>query len=123
MTGVEDLNLEAIFVQFYNKSLREQSKGFKNPKSIEISCCNKKSLINNRGEIVWKLCCQVSRYEMVNEGLINFYENLYRIRRKSKYKRKYHIRNVLIDKLLQNHIYLTVEAENRIEFSIEFSIE
>ena len=49
MTGVEDLNLniEAIFVQYYNKSLKEQSKGFKNPKSIEIRCCNKKSLINN----------------------------------------------------------------------------
>ena len=114
MTGVEDLNLEAIFVQYYNKSLKEQSKGFKNPKSIEISCCNKKSLINNRGEIVCKFCGQVSHYEMVNEGFIDFYENLYRIRRKSKYKRKYHISKVLIDKLLQNHIYLTVEAENKL---------
>ena len=111
MTGVEDLNLniEAIFVQYYNKSLKEQSKGFKNPKSIEIRCCNKKSLINNGGEVVCKFCGQVSHYEMVNEEFIDYYKNLYRIRRKSKYQRKYHIKNVLYNKLLQNWIYLTVE--------------
>ena len=66
MTGVEDL--EAIFEQYYNKS----PKGFKDPKSIEISCCNKKSLINNSGEVVCKFCGQVSHYEMINEGFIDF---------------------------------------------------
>ena len=49
---------------------------------------------------------------MVNEGLIDFYENLYRIRRKSKYQRKYHMNNVLQDKLLQNPIDLTTEEMN-----------
>ena len=111
MTGVEDLNLniEAIFVQYYNKSLKEQCKWFNNPKSIENRCCNKKSLINNSGEVVCKFCGQVSHYEMVNDEFIDYYKNIYRIRRKSKYQRKYHTKNILYDKLIQNCIYLTVE--------------
>ena len=78
-----------------------------------VECCEQKSLINNGGEVVCKFCGQVSHYEMVNEGFIDYYENLYRIRRKAKYQRKY-INNVLIDKLLQNHFYLTVEAMNKL---------
>ena len=110
----EDLNIEAIFKQYYNTSLKEQRKGLKNPKSIEMRCCKKKSLINNGGEVVCKFCGQVSHYEMVNEEFIDYYKNLYRIRRKSKYQRKYHIKNVLMDKLLQNYIYLTVEETSKL---------
>ena len=114
MTGGEDLNIEAIFEQYYNTSPKEQRKGLNNPKSIEMRCCKKKSLINNGGEVVCKFCGQVSHYEMVNEEFIDYYKNLYRIRRKSKYQRKYHIKNVLLDKLLQNYIYLTVEETSKI---------
>ena len=129
MTG-EDLNIKAILKQYYQNKYREalgtlhgsfreallfkQREGFKNPESIRMKCCEQKSLINDGGEVVCKCCGHVSHYEMVNEGFIDYYENLYRIRRKSKYQRKYHINNVLIDKLLQNHIYLTVEAENKL---------
>ena len=92
MTRGKDLNIEAKFEQYYNKTLKEQHKGFKNPKSIEMRCCKKKSLINNGGEVVCKFYWQVSHYEMVNEEFIDYYKNLYRIRRKSKYQRKYHIK-------------------------------
>ena len=114
MTGGEDLNIEAIFKQYYNTSLKEQRKGFKNPKSIEMRCCKKKSLINNGGEVVCKFCGQVSHYEMVNEEFIDYYKNLYQIRRKSKYQRKYHIKKVLMNKLLQNYICLTVEETSKL---------
>ena len=114
MSRGEDLNIEVVFEQYYNKSLEEQRKGLNNLKSIEMKCCKKKSLINNRGEVVCKFCGQVSHYEMVNEEFIDYYKNIYRIRRKSKYQRKYHIKNVLSDKLLQNYIYLTVEETSKL---------
>ena len=114
-TTGEDLNIEEIFNKYCKNKLREAfSERFEPCKTASEKCCKRKLLINDDGEVVCKFCGQVSHYEMVNEGFINFYENLYRIRRKSKYQRKYHIRNVLIDKLLQNHIYLTVEAENKL---------
>ena len=116
------MSVEEIFEQYYKNKFGEamssaKGAGFSGSAisaNYGVKCCEQKSLINNRGEIVCKFCSQVSHYEMVSEGFINFYENLYRIRRKSKYQRKYHISNVLIDKLLQNHIYLTVEAENKL---------
>ena len=103
------MSVEEIFEQYYNK--------FPGRAIIDtngVNCCKRKSLINDGGEVVCKFCGQVSHYEMANERFIDYYENLYRIRRKSKYQRKYHIKNVLLDKLLQNHIYLTVEAENKL---------
>ena len=115
MTGSnirEDFNIEAIFNEYFqNKFYEALPKGFKH---YDTKCCETKLIINDNSVAVCVFCGQVSHYEMVIEGFNNFYENLYRIRRKSKYKRKYHIRNVLIDKLLQNHIYLTVEAENKL---------
>ena len=71
----EDFNIEAIFKQYYKPSLKEQRKGLKNPKSIEMRCCKKKSLINNGGEVVCKFCGQVSHYEMVNEEFIDYYNS------------------------------------------------
>ena len=103
------MSVEEIFERYYNKF-----PGSAVSVNYGVKCCKRKSLINDGGEVVCKFCGQVSHYEMVNEGFIDYYENLYRIRRKSKYQRKYHIKNVLIDKLLQNHIYLTVEAENKL---------
>ena len=103
MVEVKNLSIEEIFEQYYNNLPKEQYKGFKNAKSIENRCCKNKSLVNNSGEVVCKFCGQVSHYEMVSE------KKNYWIRRKSKYQRKYHIKNILNDKLLQNYIYLTVE--------------
>ena len=109
MAEVENLSIEEIFEQYYNNATKDQYKGFNNAKSIENRCCKNKSLINNSGEVVCKFCGQVSHYEMVSDKLIDYYKNIYWIRRKSKYQRKYHIKNILYDKLLQNYICLTVE--------------
>ena len=92
------MSVEDIFEQYYNKigEAMPSAKGAGFPGSAIIDtngvkCCKRKSLINDGGEVVCKFCGQVSHYEMVNEGFIDYYENLYRIKRKSKYQRKYHI--------------------------------
>ena len=45
-------------------------------------------------KIVCRNCGIVDGYERVKE-YVNFYDNMYRIRRKSVYHRKYHIENVI----------------------------
>ena len=100
MVEVKNLSIEETFEKYYNNLPKEQYKGFKNEKSW---CCKDKSLVNNSGEVVCKFCGQVSHYEMAIEN------KNYWIRRKSKYHRKYHIKNILNDNLLQNYIYLSVE--------------
>ena len=109
MTGI---NVEDIFKQYYKNKFSEampSAKGFKHYESISMKCCERKSLINDNGEVVCIFCGQVSHYEMVNDGFIDFHKSPYQVSRKSKYQRKYHMNNVLQDKLLQNYIDLTAE--------------
>ena len=58
------------------------------------ACCNKPDVISDNGIKVCKNCGQVHSYEIVKE-FIDFYENMWKIRRKSVYHRKYHIENVI----------------------------
>ena len=90
-------SIEEVFEQYYNNSPKNH---FKEEKSL---CCKDKSLVRKNGEVVCKFCGQVSHYEMAIEN------KNYWIRRKSKYHRKYHIKNILNDILLQNYIYPSVE--------------
>ena len=53
-------------------------------------CCENKELKNNEGIYVCVKCGRVNGFEMVNVN-----ENKHKIRRKSKYYRKYHIENIL----------------------------
>ena len=105
MVEVKNLSIEETFEQYYNNLPKQQYKGFKNTKSW---CCKDKSLVNNSGEVVCKFCGQVSHYKMAIE------RKKYWIRKKSKYHRKYHLKNFLNDKLLQNYIYLTVEETSNL---------
>ena len=57
-------------------------------------CCDQPDIINDNNEIVCKNCGLVQGYKHVKE-YINFHENMYKIRRKSVYHRKYHIENVI----------------------------
>ena len=59
-------------------------------------CCDCREIVINNGYIVCKNCGIVQGYKKAKE-FINFYENLYRIRRKSIYHRKYHLNNILMD--------------------------
>lgn len=57
-------------------------------------CCENKELINDVGMIVCQNCGVADSHNLVS-GYIDFYENRYKIRRKSVYNRKYHIENIL----------------------------
>ena len=57
-------------------------------------CCSEQDMGNINGMNVCINCGLVDGYVYVDE-YINFYENMYIIRRKSIYNRKYHIENVL----------------------------
>ena len=67
-------------------------------------CCDSTRLIKDNF-VVCKNCGQVHDYLMADE-YIDFYENRYRIKRKSIYYRKYHITNTLNDIAQKNNIQL-----------------
>ena len=76
-------------------------------------CCDCREIVINNGYIVCKNCGIVQGYKKAKE-FINFYENLYRIRRKSIYHRKYHLNNILMDIGTKYNITFPVEQKNKI---------
>ena len=68
---------------------------FENRQSNECErCCDNQDIIADKGYSVCKNCGQVIEYMYVNE-YIEFYNNLYCIRKKSVYNLKYHLDNVI----------------------------
>ena len=67
-------------------------------------CCSNMKLVKD-GYLVCINCGQVHDYLTANE-YIDFYENRYRIKRKSVYHRKYHIINVMNDIAQTNGIQI-----------------
>ena len=76
-------------------------------------CCDCREIVINNGNIVCKNCGVVQGSKKAKE-FINFYENLYRIRRKSIYHRKYHLNNILMDIGIKYNITFSVEQKNKI---------
>ena len=76
-------------------------------------CCDCREIVINNGYIVCKNCGIVQGYKKAKE-FINFYENLYRIRRKSIYHRKYHLNNILMEMSLKQNIKFSIEQRNKI---------
>ena len=76
-------------------------------------CCDCQEIINNNGMIVCRSCGIVQRYESSAE-YIDFYENKYRMKRKSVYHRKYHVNNILMDITSKYNITFSVDQKNRI---------
>ena len=76
-------------------------------------CCDCREIVINNGCIVCENCGIVQGYKKAKE-FINFYENLYRIRRKSVYHRKYHLNNILMDIGIKYDITFSVEQKNKI---------
>ena len=76
-------------------------------------CCDCREIVINNGYIVCKNCGIVQGYKKAKE-FINFYENLYRIKRKSIYHRKYHLNNILMDIGTKYNITFSVEQKNKI---------
>ena len=76
-------------------------------------CCDCQEIVINNGYIVCRNCGIVQGYKKAKE-FINFYENLYRIRRKSVYHRKYHLNNILMDISTKYNMTFSVEQKNKI---------
>ena len=84
-------------------------------------CCKYKDIIKvDNGMNVCQNCAIVQEYDYVKE-YIDFYENKYRMKRKSIYHRKYHINNILMDITLKYNITFSVDQKNRMKIFSEIS--
>ena len=76
-------------------------------------CCSEPNVGNKNGMNVCLHCGLVHCCEYVI-GYLDFYENMYKIRRKSIYQRKYHIETVMNNICFENRIDLTHDQRERI---------
>ena len=76
-------------------------------------CCDCQDIINDNGMIVCRSCGIVQGYKTARE-YVDFYENRYRMRRKSVYHRKYHLNNILMDISTKHNITFSVEQKTKI---------
>ena len=82
------------------------------PNTVE-SCCSEQDMVNINGMNTCVNCGLVDGYDC-GIGYFNFYDNMYKIRKKSVYHRKYHIENVLDSILIENDIQLTYHQREQI---------
>ena len=80
---------------------------------VAESCCIGQEMANKNGMNLCLNCGIVHGYEYAIEYL-DFYENMYKIRRKSIYQRKYHIETVMNNICFKNRIDLTHDQSDRI---------
>ena len=86
-------------------------------KMVEL-CCSKQNMVNKNGMNVCLNCGLVHGCEYVI-GYLDFYENMYKIHKKSIYKRKYHIENTLNSICYENKITLTYKQRDKIYKTFE----
>lgn len=77
------------------------------------TCCNNMYIINNEFCFICKICGSVYGYQLARE-YIDFYENRYRIKRKSVYNRKYHLQNKIMSLCSQYAIQTSYNNEQKI---------
>ena len=58
--------------------------------TLTPQCCNSMRIINDNNTFVYISCGQIKEYEYIYEP-IDFYRDLYRLNRKSRYRRKYYV--------------------------------
>ena len=102
----ELMNIEESTCPFCDQLLVEGDK-------VAESCCSEQYLDHNNGVKVCINCGLVNSYVYLTEYL-DFYDNMYRIHRKSVYHRKYHIENVLNDLCYDKRVELTNDQRDRI---------
>ena len=81
-------------------------------KVVEL-CCSEQDIETVNGMNICVNCGLVHGYNYVTE-YFNFYDNMYRIRRKSVYHRKYYLQNVLDSISFENNVCLTHEQIEQI---------
>ena len=106
------IELGDIVCPFCNNELDSNEK----PRDYSVkydSCCDSQDIINDNGMIVCQSCGIVQGYKIARE-YVDFYENRYRMRRKSVYHRKYHLNNILMDISTKHNMTFSVEQKNKI---------
>lgn len=76
-------------------------------------CCENMDLIKDNGANVCCYCGSVHNYDAVNEYL-DFHDNLFKIRRKSVYHRKYHIINRIDNVSIKNGVSISFKNKEKI---------
>ena len=79
----------------------------------EDLCCKNMDLIKDNGMNVCKNCGVVDCYDLQGPYIDNN-ENMYKIRRKSVYIRKYHVLNMVDDTVQNNHIQISYHDRDKI---------
>ena len=92
-------NMEESTCPFCDRLLVEVDK-------VVESCCGEQDMENVNGMNICMNCGLVHGCDYVKE-CFDFYENMYKIRQKSRYHRNYHIDNVINDISFKNKIQLT----------------
>ena len=86
-------------------------------KSTPTLCCIEQNILEDAYSTVCQNC-GVQSYKYTS-NYIDFYQNMYRIRRKSAYKRFYHIENTLNSICYENKITLTYKQRDKIYKTFE----
>ena len=77
-----------------------------------MHCCGQ-VLFETNYQMLCTICGQIY-YEIYQTNYIYFYVNMYKIRKKSVYIRKYRIQNVLSDIELKNKLQISRDIINRV---------
>ena len=102
-----------IVCPFCNNELDSNEK----PRDYSVKydlCCDRQDIIIDNSMIVCRTCGTVQGYKIARE-YVDFYENRYRIRRKSVYHRKYHINNTILDIKQKYNIEISCHQKCKID--------
>ena len=102
----ELINLEQSTCPFCDQLLVEGDKA-------TMLCCSEQNIEHDNGMKVCVNCGSVYGYDNATE-YIDYYENIYKIHRKSVYHRKYHIENILNGLLVDQRVELTHDQRDLI---------
>ena len=100
------------------KSMEESTCPFCDQQLVEVDevvelCCDEQELENIDGMNTCVTCGIIYGYDYAAE-CFNFYDNMYKIQKKSVYYRKYHIENVMNSISFENNTELTHGQRDRI---------
>ena len=70
------------------------------------ACCDNPTFESENGKILCQNCSQLTGEDLIAE-YIDFYQDMYKIRKKSIYNQKYHIENVIRDLTAAHNIQIT----------------
>ena len=82
-------------------------------KKLYFPCCTKQDVRDIDG-VMTCVRCGLCHHHVYKNDYIDFYENMYKIRKESIYIRKYHIKNVLLDTELKNRSVISRDIINRV---------